>query len=136
MRTTILLTVYDRRFARLMGVLATLVLPALLTPGALAQDGGGGGGDVGSGLAALTKLAVDALIVVGALILALGFAFSGVSAQIGAMAGMPYAQASAITRVAALVGFFLLTVFAIPFANSIIDNVSKYKSSEGIHIPK
>ena len=125
---------YDRTFVRRMTILTMVVMTLLLTPTAYAQAGAGGG--IGSGLAQLTKMAVDALIVAGALIMALGFAFSGVSGQIGAMSGMPYAQATAITRVVALIGFFLFIVFAIPFANAIIDNVSKFKSSDSIHLPK
>ena len=123
---------YDRTFMRRMTILTVVVMTLLLTPTAYAQGGGG----VGNGLAQLTKLAIDALIVAGALIMALGFAFSGVSGQIGAMSGMPYAQATAVTRIAALIGFFLLIVFAIPFANAIIDNVSKFKSSDNIHLPQ
>jgi len=130
MRTTATLLVYDRRFIRLLSRLAVLGMALLLAPPALAD-----GGNVGAGLAELTKLAVDALIVGAALIMVLALAFSGVAGQIGAMAGMPYAQATAITRIAAVVGFFLLVVFAIPLANSIIDNVMKYKSNEGIHVP-
>ena len=108
---------------------------------AYAQDPGegtdpGGGGDIGTGLATLTKIAVDALIVLAALVMTVGLAFSGVGGQVAAMAGVPHAQASAIMRIAALVGFFLLTVFTIPLANAIIDNVGSFKSTDAIHIPK
>ena len=67
--------------------------------------------------------------------MAIGFAFSGLSAQVGAMAGMPHAQATAVIRIASLVGFFLLTLFAIPVANSIIDASVKFQSNEPIHLP-
>ena len=137
MRATATLLICDRRFTRLMLRLALVTMLIVLGGGDnLAYADGGGGSSIGSGLASLTKLAVDALIVIAALILALGFAFSGVSAQIGALAGLPYAQATAITRIAAIIGFFLLVVFSIPFANAVIDNVSKYRSNEAIHLPQ
>ena len=137
------LWLHDPQLARLALQLAVIAMSLVLsslgaTPAALAQEPGGGGasGGLGGGLASLTKLAVDAMIVIGALIMTLGFAFSGVGAQMAAMAGMPHAQATAVVRVAALIGFFLFTVFSIPVANSIIDNVGKFKSSEAIHLPQ
>jgi hypothetical protein len=145
MRTWLILRAYDPQVMRAALRLALVVMFVALgtlgaAPGASAQepgnDGGGTGGNLGSGLATLTKLAVDSLIVVGALIMTLGFAFGGVGAQVGAMAGLPHAQATAIVRVAALIGFFLFTVFSVPLANAIIDNVGKFKSNEGIHVPQ
>jgi len=147
MRTWLILRAYDPQVMRVALRLALVVMVVALgtlgaAPGASAQDpgndggAGGAGGNLGSGLATLTKLAVDSLIVVGALIMTLGFAFGGVGAQVGAMAGLPHAQATAIVRVAALIGFFLFTVFSIPLANAIIDNVGKFKSNEGIHVPQ
>ena len=142
MRTWISIPRHARPALRL-ALVTMLVLLNGLAPVALAQEAGGedstgtgSGGGLSGGLASLTKLAVDALIVIGALIMTLGFAFSGVGAQMAAMAGMPHAQATAIVRVAALIGFFLFTVFSIPVANSIIDNVGQFKSSEGIHLPQ
>ena len=145
MRTWLTIQMGDPRVVPLATRLALIGMLVLLgglspTPAALAQEPGDGGsvptGGLGGGLASLTKLAVDALIVIGALIMTLGFAFSGVGAQMAAMAGMPHAQATAVVRVAALIGFFLFTVFSIPVANSIIDNVGKFKSSEAIHLPQ
>ena len=150
MRTRINTRLYSPTFMRLalrLAIVAMMVLlasfNASLDAPAYAQDpgegtdpGGGGGGDIGTGLATLTKIAVDALIVLAALVMTVGLAFSGVGGQMAAMAGVPHAQASAIMRIAALVGFFLLTVFTIPLANAVIDNVGKFKSTDAIHIPK
>jgi len=152
MRTRINTRLYDPAFMRLALRLAIVAMMVLLasfnasldapTP-AYAQDpgegtdpGAAGGDDIGTGLATLTKIAVDALIVLAALVMTVGLAFSGVGGQVAAMAGVPHAQASAIMRIAALVGFFLLTVFTIPLANAIIDNVGRFKSTDAIHIPK
>ncbi|MBC8252829.1 MAG: hypothetical protein H8E35_02220 [Ardenticatenia bacterium] len=148
MRTRINTRLHDPTFMRLalrLAIVAMMVLlasfNASLDAPAYAQDPGegtdpGGGDDIGTGLATLTKIAVDALIVLAALVMTVGLAFSGVGGQVAAMAGVPHAQASAIMRIAALVGFFLLTVFTIPLANAIIDNVGKFKSTDAIHIPK
>ena len=150
MRTRINTRLYDPTFMRLalrLAIVAMMVLLASFNASldapapAYAQDPGegtdpGGGGDIGTGLATLTKIAVDALIVLAALVMTVGLAFSGVGGQVAAMAGVPHAQASAIMRIAALVGFFLLTVFTIPLANAIIDNVGSFKSTDAIHIPK
>ena len=150
MRTRINTRLHDPTFMRLalrLAIVAMMVLLASFNASldapapAYAQDPGegtdpGGGDDIGTGLATLTKIAVDALIVLAALVMTVGLAFSGVGGQVAAMAGVPHAQASAIMRIAALVGFFLLTVFTIPLANAIIDNVGKFKSTDAIHIPK
>lgn len=150
MRTRINTRLYSPTFMRLalrLAIVAMMVLLASFNASldapapAYAQDPGegtdpGGGDDIGTGLATLTKIAVDALIVLAALVMTVGLAFSGVGGQVAAMAGVPHAQASAIMRIAALVGFFLLTVFTIPLANAIIDNVGSFKSTDAIHIPK
>lgn len=98
-------------------------------------DGGGGGG-IGQGLASLVKMAVDALIVVGGLALAFAIAFTGVSTIFAKMAGMPYAEAQATMKIIGVVIAFIVTAFAIPVANAVIDNVMEYQSGESIHVPQ
>jgi hypothetical protein len=78
---------------------------------------------LGSGMAALTKTAVDALIVLGALLLAVGFAAGGLAGQVAALTGMPHAQAALISRALSLFISFLVTVLAVPLANTIIDTL-------------
>ena len=85
----------------------------------------GSGGNLGTGMAELAKMAVDALIVLGALLLALGFAVSGVSAQVGSLLGLPGVQAKMLARLFGLVAAFLATVLAIPVANTVIDTLLK-----------
>jgi hypothetical protein len=114
-----------------MAVLAALLICQVAVP-VRADEGPGG---IGQGLASLVKMAVDALIVVGGLALAFAIAFTGVSTIFAKMAGMPYAEANATMKVIGVVIAFVLTAFAIPVANAIIDNVMQYRSSEGIHVP-
>lgn len=114
-----------------LAVLAALLMCQVASP-VSAQEGPGG---IGQGLASLVKMAVDAMIVVGGLALAFAIAFTGVSTIFAKMAGMPYAEANATMKVIGVVIAFVLTAFAIPVANAIIDNVMSYRSSEGIHVP-
>jgi hypothetical protein len=87
------------------------------------------------GLADLVKMAVDGLIILAALGMTFAIAFTGVMSIFSKMAGMPYAEANATMKIIGVVILFILTAFAIPLANAVIDAVMKYHSPEGIHIP-
>ena len=51
------------------------------------------------------------------------------------MAGMPYAEANATMKIIGVVILFIITAFAIPLSNAVIDAVMAYHSSESIRIP-
>jgi hypothetical protein len=87
------------------------------------------------GLADLVKMSVDGLIILAALGMTFAIAFTGVMSIFSKMAGMPYAEANATMKIIGVVILFILTAFAIPLSNAVIDAVMKYHSSEGIHIP-
>jgi hypothetical protein len=93
-----------------------------------------GGGPM-EGLANLVKMAVDGLIILAALAMTFAIAFTGVTSIFAKMAGSPYAEANATLKIIGVVILFILTAFAIPLANAVIDAVMAYHSSEGIHIP-
>jgi len=88
-----------------------------------------------AGLGNLVKMAVDGLIVVAALGMTFSIAFTGVMSIFSKMAGMPYAEANATMKIIGVVILFIITAFTIPLANSVIDAVMDYHSSEGVHIP-
>jgi uncharacterized membrane protein len=67
--------------------------------------------------------------------MAFAIAFTGATSVFAKMAGMPYAEANATMKIIGVVLLFILTVFAIPLANAVIDAVMQYHSAEGIHIP-
>ena len=117
--------------------LAVALVSALLlcqvAPPVLADDGPGDGPQ--AGLADLVKMAVDGLIILAALAMTFAIAFTGVSAIFAKMAGMPYAEATATMKIITVVVLFILTAFAIPLANAVIDAVMKYHSSEPVHVP-
>ena len=101
----------------------------------LAQDPEPGSSGAAAGLANLVKMAVDGLIVLAALAMTFAVAFTGVMSIFSKMAGMPYAEANATMKIIGVVILFILTAFAIPLANAVIDAVMQYHSPEGIHIP-
>ena len=113
--------------------ISALILCQFATP-VLADDEPGDGGP-GAGLANLVKMAVDGLIVLAALAMAFAIAFTGVTSIFAKMAGSPYAEANATLKIIGVVILFILTAFAIPLANSVIDAVMEYHSPDGIHIP-
>ena len=118
-------------------LLVALISALLLCQVALpvqAQDPEPGGG-AAAGLANLVKMAVDGLIVLAALAMTFAIAFTGVMSIFSKMAGMPYAEANATMKIIGVVILFILTAFAIPLANAVIDAVMQYHSPEGIHIP-
>jgi hypothetical protein len=112
--------------------IAALLLCQIASP--VLADGGPGGGAM-AGLASLVKMAVDGLIVLAALAMTFAIAFTGVMSIFSKMAGMPYAEANATMKIIGVVILFIITAFAIPLANAVIDNVMEYHSPEGIHIP-
>lgn len=120
-----------RGAARRLGVafVSALLLCQFAVP--VLADGGG----PAEGLANLVKMAVDGLIILAALAMTFAIAFTGVTSIFAKMAGAPYAEANATTKIIGVVVLFILTAFTIPLANAVIDAVMAYHSSEGIHIP-
>jgi hypothetical protein len=118
-------------------LLVALISALLLCQVALpvqAQDPEPGGG-AAAGLANLVKMAVDGLIVLAALAMTFAIAFTGVMSIFSKMAGMPYAEANATMKIIGVVILFIITAFAIPLSNAVIDAVMAYHSSESIRIP-
>ncbi|MBU1749790.1 MAG: hypothetical protein KKA73_19060 [Chloroflexi bacterium] len=131
-------------FWRILFLFLVVGLPLIRPAGAaLAQTpvppAGGGGG---SGLAGITtslanmgKIFVDFLIGVAAILLAIGLATGFVQGQAATMFGMPHALASTWMKLAGIVICFIGAILSIAVANAIIDAMSGFQSSDGIHIP-
>jgi len=81
----------------------------------------GSGANLGAGAADLVKLVVDAIIVLGALLLTLGLAVAGVGSQMAALLGLPRQQSELLQRLLWLVGSFVVIVATVPLANAMID---------------
>ena len=105
------------------------------TPTPTSGGGGGGLGGVTASLANMAKIFIDFLIGVAAILLAVGFATGFVQGQVSTMFGMPHALASTWMRLAGVLICFIGALLAIPFANAIIDAMSNFSGSEGIHLP-
>ena len=101
----------------------------------LAGNASAQGGDLGTAMANLTKLLVDALIALAALLLAIGLATNFVTGMAETIAGRPMGLASTWVRVGGILIAFVGAVFTITIANTIIDTLSTYKSTDSIHLP-
>jgi hypothetical protein len=126
-------------------ILLLCLLPALLlAPGAtLAQDGGGGGGggDDGGGMggitsaiAGLAKLAIDLLIVIAGVLMAVGIATNFIQGQLSATFGNTMGLSNAWVRIFGVVACFIGVALAIPIANAIIDAVAGAGLNQTINI--
>lgn len=115
---------------RVLSGLWSILFLFALTGNALAQ-----GGDLGTAMANLTKLLVDALIALAALLLAIGLATNFVTGMAETIAGRPMGLASTWVRVGGILIAFVGAVFTITIANTIIDTLSAYKSTDSIHLP-
>jgi len=93
------------------------------------------GGDLGSAMANLTKLLVDALIALAALLLAIGLATNFVTGMAETIAGRPMGLSATWVRVGGILIAFVGAIFTITIANTIIDTLSTYKSTDTIHLP-
>jgi len=129
-------------FWRILAVALVVALTLAPANPALAQaptpGGGGGGGNLASvtvSLANMAKIFIDFLIGVAAILLAVGFATGFVQGQVSTMFGMPHALASTWMRIAGVLICFIGALLAIPAANAIIDSMSNFSGSEGIHMP-
>jgi len=118
---------------RLMVALVSALLLCQVALPVQAQDPEPGG--AAAGLANLVKMDVDGLIVLAALAMTFAIAFTGVMSIFSKMAGMPYAEANATMKIIGVVILFIITAFAIPLSNAVIDAVMAYHSSESIRIP-
>jgi len=116
--------------------LLLLVLFANAAP-ALAQGPGPkpSTGNLGDALAGLTKMLVDGLIAVSALLLAIGIATGFVTGMLETMVGRPGGLSSTWLRIAGVVICFVGAVFTVVIANTIIDTLGQYKSTDSIHTP-
>jgi hypothetical protein len=101
--------------------LATAASASLI--GAAVGDRIGAGTDLAGGMAGVIKLAVDALMLLGALVLALGLAVGGVGGQLASMLGLPRAQSVLLARMVALVVSFAVIAATVPLANTVIDTL-------------
>jgi hypothetical protein len=125
-------------------LLLLCLLPALLlAPGAtLAQDGGGGGsGDDGGGVGGITsaiadlaKLAIDLLIVIAGVLMAVGIATNFIQGQLSATFGNTMGLSNAWVRIFGVVACFIGVALAIPIANAIIDAVAGAGLNQTINI--
>lgn len=92
-------------------------------------------GDLGSAMSNLAKLLVDALIALAALLLAIGFATNFVTGMAETIAGRPMGLSSTWVRLGGILIAFVGAIFTIQIANTIIDTLSAYKSTDSIHLP-
>ena len=116
--------------ARLLSSIWAVMMFANIASTAFAQ-----GGDLGGALANLAKLLVDALIALAALLLAIGFATNFVTGMAETIAGRPMGLSSTWVRLGGILIAFVGAVFTIQIANTIIDTLAAYKSSDPIHLP-
>ncbi len=93
------------------------------------------GGDLGGAMSNLAKLLVDALIALAALLLAIGFATNFVTGMAETIAGRPMGLSSTWVRLGGILIAFVGAIFTIQIANTIIDTLAAYKSSDAIHLP-
>ncbi len=138
-KTKVKLLLYNPLFAKTMLIIAAVLLTILTTPHTtLAQAPAGGvsgGDDLLNSLASLTKAFVSFIIGASGLLLTIAVALGGFSGQYAALMGMPYAQASAGTKIASAVILFSVTAASIWIANIIIDAVGSLVSTGiSIHI--
>ena len=80
----------------------------------------GGGGDIRNGLVQLVTMAIDGLIFLGGLILALGVAGNFVSGQIATALGNPSGLSHTYMRMIGIIASFLGLMLTIPIVNTII----------------
>ena len=83
----------------------------------------GGGGDIRNGLVQLVTMAIDGLIFLGGLILALGVAGNFVSGQIATALGNPGGLSHTYMRMIGIIASFLGLMLTIPIVNTIISVV-------------
>ena len=83
----------------------------------------GGGGDIRTGLVQLVTMAIDGLIFVGGLILALGVAGAFVGGQIATAVGNPNSLSHTYMRMIGIIVSFLGLMLTIPLVNTIISVV-------------
>lgn len=118
-----------KRARVLSGMWATMMF-LNIAGSALAQ-----GGDLGGAMSNLAKLLVDALIALAALLLAIGFATNFVTGMAETIAGRPMGLSSTWVRLGGILIAFVGAIFTIQIANTIIDTLKTYKSTDPIHLP-
>ncbi len=102
---------------------------------AIVADTAAQGGDLGGAMSNLAKLLVDALIALAALLLAIGFATNFVTGMAETIAGRPMGLSSTWVRLGGILIAFVGAIFTIQIANTIIDTLAAYKSTDAIHLP-
>lgn len=102
---------------------------------AIVADTSAQGGDLGGAMSNLAKLLVDALIALAALLLAIGFATNFVTGMAETIAGRPMGLSSTWVRLGGILIAFVGAIFTIQIANTIIDTLAAYKSTDAIHLP-
>jgi type IV secretory pathway VirB2 component (pilin) len=115
---------------RLIALAWSLLLFASMSSRAFADSGG-----LGEALANLTKMLIDGLIALAALLLAIGFATNFVSGMAETIAGRPMGLSNTWVRIGGILIAFVGAIFTIQIANTIIDTLSQYKSNDPIHLP-
>ncbi|MCC7163507.1 MAG: hypothetical protein IT331_13510 [Anaerolineae bacterium] len=101
----------------------------------IVADASAQGGDLGGAMSNLAKLLVDALIALAALLLAIGFATNFVTGMAETIAGRPMGLSSTWVRLGGILIAFVGAIFTIQIANTIIDTLAAYKSTDSIHLP-
>lgn len=101
----------------------------------IVADASAQGGDLGGAMSNLAKLLVDALIALAALLLAIGFATNFVTGMAETIAGRPMGLSSTWVRLGGILIAFVGAIFTIQIANTIIDTLAAYKSTDAIHLP-
>ena len=117
--------------ARVLSSVWAVMMFAAIANNAFAQGDPG----LGGALANLAKLLVDALIALAALLLAIGFATNFVTGMAETIAGRPMGLSATWVRLGGILIAFVGAIFTIQIANTIIDTLAAYKSTDVIHIP-
>jgi len=119
--------------ARVIGFLGALVLIFAQQGVALAGDPLPGG--MSDAIANLAKMLIDGIISLAAILLAIGIATNFVTGMAETMAGRPGGLSSTWMRIAGIVLCFVGAIFTVTIANTIIDTLKAYKSTNGITLP-
>lgn len=118
--------------ARIIGLMAALLLIIANQGVAFAGDSAGG---MSEAISSLAKMLIDGIIALSAILLAIGIATNFVTGMVETMVGRPGGLSTTWMRIAGVVLCFVGAIFTITIANTIIDTLKSYKSTGGISLP-
>jgi hypothetical protein len=118
--------------ARIIGILGAIFLTLANSGIALAQGPSGG---LTGAIASLAKMLIDFIIALMAILLAIGIATNSITGMVEVGVGRPGGLSSTWMRIAGIILCFIVGIFSITIANTIIDSLKSYKSTGGISVP-